>query len=427
MNARRILVIDDQKDVREAIAAAITQSADTGESRALVEKMRARLNGRGVSDSNHANSRFRSALNYEVDTASGGEKGCEMVLSALESGTPYGLVFVDMRMPGGWDGLRTIRRIFEIDKNIQVVLCTAYSDYSWSEIVESLGRRDNLLILKKPFDSVEVAQMALALTEKFLAEEHLLHSQKMETIGTLAAGLAHDFNNIISSIQATVASMEFTLDIGGMSPAQIKNDLSEDFQTLNEAVAHGSDMVQILYSLSKRQELPLAPVDLVELIERVLNICRRTLDKSVEVDFNHSLDSAVIDAYPVQIEEVLLNLCINASHAMTIMRDADVPQGGMLSISLSRVSLKESLTGKIALIPPGDYFRLSVSDTGVGIKADLISQIFDPFFTTKGDDKGTGLGLSMVFSILEKHKAYLDLESKVGEGTTFAIYFPVLK
>jgi signal transduction histidine kinase len=329
-------------------------------------------------------------------------------------------------MPDGWDGLETMKHIFEIDKRVQVVLCTAYSDYSWKEIVDAVGKRDNLLILKKPFDNVEVAQMALALTEKYLAEEHLLHSQKMETIGTLSAGLAHDFNNIISSIQATVSSIEFTLDIPGMTAEQLRSDLRSDLNTVNEAVKQGAEMVEILLSLSKRQELPLAPVDLIELVNRVLNICRRTLDKSVEVVFKPSVDSAVINAYPVQIEEVLLNLCINASHAMTIMRGGDDgTQGGVLTLSVDRITLDHDIVGKVSEIRAGEYFRLAVSDTGVGIKPELISQIFDPFFTTKGEKKGTGLGLSMVFSILEKHKAYLDLKSKPGEGSTFLIFFPV--
>ncbi|NOY75912.1 MAG: response regulator [Kiritimatiellaeota bacterium] len=423
MIERRILVIDDQKDVREAIAVAIERSFAVDESQALVDKMKARLGGR--SSESPAAPHSHSVMNYAVDTAPGGREGWDMACAALDDGVPYSLIFVDMRMPGGWDGLETMKRLFDMDRKVQIVLCTAFSDYSWKEIVEAVGKRDNLLILKKPFDNVEVAQMALALTEKYLAEEHLLHSQKMETIGALSAGLAHDFNNIISSVQATVSSMVFTLDIAGMSKEQLKDELSSDIATVTEAVKQGAEMVQILLSLSKRQELPLAPVDLIELVDRVLNICRRTLDKSVEVAFNHSVDSAVINAYPVQIEEMLLNLCINASHAMTIMRPDGELCGGNLALSLERIVLDIDLAGKITEVPPGEYFRLSVSDTGVGIKPELISQIFDPFFTTKGEKKGTGLGLSMVFSILEKHNAFLDLQSKPGVGTTFIIFFPV--
>jgi signal transduction histidine kinase len=423
MIKRRILVIDDQKDVCEAISTAIKQSVTCDESQALMDRVKARLAGKAsvLPCSSHAH----SGLSYEVETASGGEEGCDKIRVALNDGNPFSLVFVDMRMPDGWDGLRTMSYIFKLDPKVQVVLCTAYSDYSWGEILETLGRHDNLLILKKPFDNVEVAQLALALTEKYLAEEHLLHSQKMETIGNLSAGLAHDFNNIISSIQATVSSMEFTLDLARNAPQALKDDLISDIKTVNDAVKQGADMVQILLSLSKRQELPLAPVDLMEMVGRIVNICRRTLDKSVNIVFNPMIESAIVMAYPVQIEEVLLNLCINASHAMTIMRGEGERQGGTLTLSIDRVSLDQNLPGKISEIKAGDYFLITVADTGIGIKPDLISQIFDPFFTTKGKKQGTGLGLSMFFSILETHHSYLDLYSKFGEGATFMIYLPV--
>ncbi|MCK5845435.1 MAG: response regulator, partial [Victivallales bacterium] len=149
MLKRRILVIDDQKDVRDAISKAITLSVTEDESQALMERMKARLAG-GDPMTPHV-SHAHSGLKYEVDTASGGREGCDILRAALDEGAPFSLVFVDMRMPGGWDGLKTMSRIFEIDPKVQVVLCTAFSDYSWNEIVEVLGRRDNLLILKKPF------------------------------------------------------------------------------------------------------------------------------------------------------------------------------------------------------------------------------------------------------------------------------------
>jgi signal transduction histidine kinase len=110
---------------------------------------------------------------------------------------------------------------------------------------------------------------------------------------------------------------------------------------------------------------------------------------------------------------------------MTIMRGEGERQGGTLTLSIDRVSLDQNLPGKISEIKAGDYFLITVADTGIGIKPDLISQIFDPFFTTKGKKQGTGLGLSMVFSILETHHSYLDLYSKFGEGATFMIYLPV--
>ena len=307
-----------------------------------------------------------------------------------------------------------------------MVLCTAYADYSWDEITEQVGRRDNLLILKKPFDNMEVSQIALALTEKYYAEDHLFHTQKMETVGALSAGLAHDFNNIISSLQATVSSIEFSLDLEPEG-SKLKNDLKIDIDTMHEAVNQGADMVQVLLSLSRRQELPLCPVDLNDLMESVIKICRRTLDKTVDIQFTPNPNGAVVMAYPIQIEQVLLNLCINADHAMTIMRPEGERRGGGLIITIEDEIINLPKRGNIAEIPPGKYRHILIQDSGIGMTLKTISQIFDPFFTTKAKGVGTGLGLSMVFNIIQKHKGFVDVFSTPGEGTVFSIYIPALE
>lgn len=423
MISRKILVIDDQQDVREKLADAIIRSGRKNEATSLIEKMKSRLAGQDTAIESPQLTQ-NSEIIYEVDTAPEGEEGCELVKKAIAEGHPYNVIFVDMRMPG-WDGLKTMVEVFKIDKKVQVVLCTAYADYSWDEINEKVGRRDNLLILKKPFDNMEVSQLALALTEKYYAEDHLFHSQKMETVGALSAGLAHDFNNIISSLQATVSSIEFSLDMESVN-TKLKNDLKIDLDTMNEAIKQGADMVQVLLSLSRRQELPFSPVDLNELMNRVIKICSRTLDKSVEIKFKPNERRAVVMAYPIQIEQVLLNLCINADHAMTIMKPDGEKKGGGLVITIEDEVIAHPKRGNIAEIAPGKYWHLSIKDHGIGMTPKTISQIFDPFFTTKAKGVGTGLGLSMVFSIIQKHKGFLDLFSTPGEGSVFSIYLPVL-
>ncbi len=417
---RKILVVDDQKDVRERLADTIIRSGRQNETQSLIEKMKDKLAG-GVVGDNHRLTP-NSEIIYEVDTAPGGEEACSMVLDAVEDEHPYNMIFLDMRMPG-WDGLKTMIEVFKIDKKVQIVLCTAYADYSWEEIIGKVGRRDNLLILKKPFDNMEVAQFALALTEKYYTEEHLLHSQKMETVGTLSAGLAHDFNNIISSLQATVSSIEFSLDIEKENE-KLKKELQLDIDTMNEAIKEGADMVQILLSLSKRQELPFSPVDLNELMFRVIKICSRTLDKAVDIQFTPSENKSTVMAYPVQIEQVLLNLCINAYHAMTIMKPEGEKRGGALSIIIENEVIGKVKRGNITEIAPGTYRHVSIRDVGIGMSPKTISQIFDPFFTTKENGKGSGLGLSMVFNIIQKHKGFLDVTSTPGEGSVFSIFLP---
>ena len=420
---RKVLVVDNKKDTRDSIVNAILKSAHQDNSQSLLDKMRGKLSQK--SENSHSRFSLDQDFVYDVDTASDGRSACRMISKHLEMGTPYILLFLDMRM-FGLDGLQSIEEIFSIDKKIQIVLCTEKSDFSWDEITEKVGRRDNFLILKTPFDDMEVAQLALTLTEKYYAEVSLLHSQKMETVGELAAGLAHDFNNIIASLQATISSIEFSLDRSSEN-SQLKDELEKDISTMHDAIHDGAEMVNVLLSLSKRQDLPLTPVDLNEVMERVLKICSRSLDKSVEVHFTPAKEKAMVMAYSAQIEQVLLNLCINADHAMTIMRPPGEKSGGKLIIIVQDEIITTTKRGNIAEIPPGKYQCISIDDSGIGMTPKTISQIFDPFFTTKSKEKGSGLGLSMVFNIIKKHQGFLDLYSIPDKGTVFYLYLPMIE
>lgn len=418
MKNRRILIVDDQDDLRELLSNFILKTGDSNPI-SIVEKMKAKLS----SSSMDLSKTKMKNIDYQVATAENGITAYEMVQNALEKGFPYALIFLDMRMPPGWDGLQTMKKIFEIDKKVQIVLCTAYSDYSWREIVEQIGRRNNLLILKKPFDRMEVAQLALALTEKYNSEAHLLQAQKMDTIGNLSAGLAHDFNNIIGSIQATLSSLDFTLQ-SATELETLKSDIADDMDILTTATKQGAEMVDILLTLSRNQELPFSLVDLNALAEDCVKICKRTLSKSVEVELITSDEPAIINAYPVQIEQTLLNLCINASHAMTIMRPENAKQGGLLKIEIIDTYVGDNMVDAIHEGMIGKYRLLIIEDTGVGIPQSSFSDIFDPFYTTKPKGEGSGLGLSMVYNIIKQHNGFIEVTSEVGKGTTFFIFLP---
>ncbi|MBN1865166.1 MAG: response regulator [Victivallales bacterium] len=423
MDNRHILVIDDQKDLRERLAQFISSSGKKKETDKILDNIRGRL---GADEDPGQAPHGRQEVYYDVDSAASGEEGLQMILKAIELGTPYALVFLDVRMPTGWDGLHTLDKILSADSKTQIVICTAYSDFSWEEILERVGIRDNLLILKKPFENMEIAQLALALTEKYNSEERIRQTQKMDTIGNLAAGLAHDFNNIIGSIQATLSSIEFTIATSkDLQSAKI--DLGSDIGTLKTAAKQGAEMVEILLSLSRRQDLPLAKVDLNKVVENVVRICKRTLDKSVSIRFIPLENKATAEAYSVQMEQVLLNLCINAAHAMTLMRPEDHKKGGLLKIEIQDIRVGENMLSAIPDAKEGDYRVISIEDDGVGIPKSIISKIFDPFFTTKSEGQGSGLGLSMVYSIVRKHKGFLELFSEPGKGTTFFIFLPAVK
>ena len=164
---KRILIVDDNHDFREQLSQHLLNSFKRNETTSLVERVKATLHA-----SSRVDERDFTPEPYVIHTASQGQQAYEMVQEALKQGKPYALIFLDIRMPPGWDGVITLEHIWRVDKKVQVVLCSAHSIYSWKEVVERFGKKDNLLILKKPFDTTVVSQIALALTEKYLIEQH---------------------------------------------------------------------------------------------------------------------------------------------------------------------------------------------------------------------------------------------------------------
>jgi PAS domain S-box-containing protein len=253
-------------------------------------------------------------------------------------------------------------------------------------------------------------------------EEQLRQAQKMETIGNLASGLAHDFNNVLTGILGMASLLKHYLAEKDLN----RDELSDGVETISISVLRAAGMVRQLLDLSRWQKLTLAPVDLNRSIRHVVNLCRNTLDKSVEIIESPYAGLPLIMADEIQVEQAILNLCINASHAMTIMRKEKDRHGGVLSISIEKADtsshfLLQEQKGEYS----GDYWLLKVSDTGIGMDAVTVSKIFDPFFTTKEKGTGTGLGLAMVNEIIHQHKGFIDVHSEKRMGSTFNIYFPV--
>ncbi len=240
----------------------------------------------------------------------------------------------------------------------------------------------------------------------------LVRSQKMEMIGTLAGGLAHDFNNILGGIIGSVSLLKLY---------QEDNDLTDEKLTDNLAIIEKSskratDVVSKLMDFSRKEIESKIVVDLNGIVTDVIEICKTTIDKSLNLRSNLMTGDLLVEADPGQIEQVILNLCINAAHSMTIMRSTDDRNGGILSIATGRTKVGDN-----------EYCTVTISDTGVGIKQENLLRIFDPFFSTKNEDGGTGLGLAMASSIIDQHEGYLDVDSTPGEGTTFHIHLLVYK
>jgi len=171
----------------------------------------------------------------------------------------------------------------------------------------------------------------------------------------------------------------------------------------------------------------MVPVDLSLSIKHVVKICKSAFDKSIEIRTELPDDTIYVEGDPTQIEQSILNLCVNASHAMTIMKDEEDKPGGLLSISVERTTADEHFRITHPEAAKNRYWMISVKDTGVGMDSDTISKVFIPFFTTKDKQSGTGLGLSMVYSIIHNHDGFIDIYSEPGTGSVFNVYLPVLE
>lgn len=262
------------------------------------------------------------------------------------------------------------------------------------------------------------------VSEKQAFEEQLMQSQKMETIGILAGGLAHDFNNVLGGIVSTVSVLKYDFE----NRDQIRySELSSYIEIIERSGERAVDMVKQLLTLSRKRDTEFVNADLVRTVLNVKKICENTLDKSVVISLGLVPVSAPVYADQTQMEQMLLNLCVNASHAMTVMRNDNEERGGILSISLDVAINDDAFRKSHPDAEDRDYWVLAVADTGVGMDQQTIAHIFLPFYTTKSRDIGTGLGLSMVYTIIQQHRGFIDVYSEKGKGSIFSIYIPVLK
>jgi two-component system, cell cycle sensor histidine kinase and response regulator CckA len=242
--------------------------------------------------------------------------------------------------------------------------------------------------------------------EKRILENQFQQAQKLESIGTLAGGIAHDFNNLLMAIQGNASLILFNVDDGHPYYERLRN--------IEKLVDSGSRLTAQLLGYARKGKYEVKPLDLNHLAKYVSDTFGRTR-KNVTV--HHSLDPGLfsIEADSGQIEQVLMNLFVNASDAM--------PNGGNLYLETANTT-HENLRGKLYNPRPGSYVLLSVRDTGHGIDESIIERIFEPFFTTKEIGRGTGLGLASTYGIVKGHDGFIDVESKMGEGTIFRIYLP---
>ncbi len=259
-----------------------------------------------------------------------------------------------------------------------------------------------------------LGEAAVLLSIKDNSEESKLKTQvaqatKMQAVGQLAGGVAHDFNNILTAI---IGHCDLML----LRHAPGDSDY-DDIQQVKNNSNRAAGLTRQLLAFSRQQTLRPQVLQLPDVVADVSNLLKRLITANIELDVRHGRNLGPVRADPGQLEQVIINLGVNARDAM--------PNGGIISISTKSYTASEIRASKSDILPIGDYTALIVSDTGQGISPEIIGKIFDPFFTTKTVGKGTGLGLSTVYGIIKQSGGFIFADSKLGTGTTFSIYFPV--
>jgi PAS domain S-box-containing protein len=247
------------------------------------------------------------------------------------------------------------------------------------------------------------------VTQRVELEKQLFQAQKMEAIGTLAGGIAHDFNNVLTV--ALGYSEMLLMQTSESSPYHA------DLTRIANASRKGAELVKQLLSLSKKTEDKPHPMDLNHAVEQIKNLLSRTISRMIEIRVHLAKDLKAMIAEPIQMEQVLMNLVLNARDAM--------PEGGLLTLETANVFLDEEYCRAHWCVKPGEYVQLTVADTGVGMDKGTQGRMFEPFFSTKESGKGTGLGLAVVFGIVNAHGGHIWCDSEPGRGTTFKVLFPV--
>jgi PAS domain S-box-containing protein len=246
------------------------------------------------------------------------------------------------------------------------------------------------------------------ITERKALEEQLRQSQKMEVVGHLAGGVAHDFNNLLAVM---IGNAEILQDQAGLDERARRS-----VEALIKAVDRSADLTQRLLAFSRQQDLLSKPTAINDLVLGLEEVLKPTLGEAVELRTHLQSGTCEAQIDPHQFENALVNLAINAQYAM--------PNGGVLTIETDNVTLDEAYTEQHEEVTPGDYVKVTMSDTGVGMTPETLENVFEPFYTTKEVGEGSGLGLSMVYGFIKQSKGHIAIRSKVDHGTTVELYLP---
>lgn len=392
---RRILVVDDTALIHEDFRKVLCGfSAD----QARLDELEASIFGKAPSSQRSHQS---IQVNYELDSAFQGQEALEKVRAAAAEGRPYAMIFMDVRMPPGWDGIETTKRIWQEFPDTEVVICTAYMDYSAEDIVREFGITDKLLFLRKPFDPVAISQSALAVTTKWnlaarvrghireleqtVAQRttQLLETSKFAALGEMASGVAHEINTPLATIQLTTEQLVDMVSKPDLSPSDIVR-APQMLRKVQETVRKIAAIIKGLRAFSRDAgDDPMREESLERIIQDALCLCsEKCRTNGIELRVDPFPADLKVQCRPTQLSQVLLYL-LNNSHDAILGLDEKWIQ----------ISVGE-LNGRLTI---------HITDSGGGIPEKVRNKLFQPFFTTKDVGAGTGLGLCVSKGIIEAH------------------------
>jgi two-component system cell cycle sensor histidine kinase/response regulator CckA len=332
--------------------------------------------------------------NKGAETVYGWQAAEAMTMSADElldpNASPVRQLPNDVMVAGKWQG-----ELHHITRDGREILV----DSRWTLMIEA-GQPQSILVVNTD------------ITQKKQLERQLFHTQRLESLGTLAGGIAHDLNNILTPILAIAQLLQIKLPDANESIQQLLK-----LQETN--VKRGAALIKQVLSFARKTEGKRIALQVSHLISEIKQIANGTFPKSIKLDTHTEPVLWTVSGDATQLHQVILNLCVNARDAM--------PNGGTLSLTAENLMVDENFARTIPDAQAGSYVAITVSDTGTGIPSAIIDRIFEPFFTTKGLGKGTGLGLSTVLGIIKSHNGFITVRSKVGQGTRFTLYLPAVQ
>ncbi len=418
----RILIVDDNAAIHEDFRKILAPEAADSQA---IDDLESLIFGDAAPE---------TPTHFELAHAHQGQEALVRVEESLAAGRPFAMAFVDIRMPPGWDGIETIARLWAVNPELQVVICTAYSDYCWDSITQRLGSSDSLVILKKPFDHVEALQLAHALTNKWnlarqaalrvdeleqmvaertaaleAAQEQRRQAYKMEAVGRLAAGIAHDFNNLLTVIQG-YSSLQLA-----RLPAE--SDVAQSLGHISTAAERAASLTRQLLAFSRKQVMQPRLLQLNERLTALEPILRPLLGAHIALRFDLAPGLPPLYADTTNLDQIILNLTLNA-------RDAMPHDGSILIESALEQVPRERIPATADSAAPGAHLRITIADTGVGMDEETARHVFEPFFTTKEVGQGTGMGLATVQGIAQQHGGWVEVESAPDQGSAFHVFLP---